>query len=192
MTLNVLRIESSIKPQGAVSTKLMDEIIEKLGDTTVTTRNVSTTPAIDANWLGAVFAPSDARDDAQQEIAAYSDSLINEIQTNDVLVIGVPVYNFNIPARLKNWIDQIARAGVTFQYTETGPQGLIQGKRAILAFSSDGTAAGSDIDFAERYMRHILGFIGITDVTSVTAQQIAFDADAAWDAARKQIAELAA
>lgn len=192
MTLNVLRIESSIKPQGAVSTKLMDEIIEKLGDTTVTTRNVSTTPAIDANWLGAVFAPSDARDDAQQEIAAYSDSLINEIQTNDVLVIGVPVYNFNIPARLKNWIDQIARAGVTFQYTETGPQGLIQGKRAILAFSSDGTAAGSDIDFAERYMRHILGFIGITDVTSVTAQQIAFGADAAWDAARKQIAELAA
>ena len=192
MTLNVLRIESSIKPQGAVSTKLMDEIIEKLGDTTVTTRNVSTTPAIDANWLGAVFAPSDARDDAQQEIAAYSDSLINEIQTNDVLVIGVPVYNFNIPARLKNWIDQIARAGVTFQYTETGPQGLIHGKRAILAFSSDGTAAGSDIDFAERYMRHILGFIGITDVTSVTAQQIAFDPDAAWDAARKQIAELAA
>ena len=192
MTLNVLRIESSIKPQGAVSTKLMDEIIEKLGDTTVTTRNVSTTPAIDANWLGAVFAPSDARDDAQQEIAAYSDSLINEIQTNEVLVIGVPVYNFNIPARLKNWIDQIARAGVTFQYTETGPQGLIQGKRAILAFSSDGTAAGSDIDYAERYMRHILGFIGITDVTSVTAQQIAFDADAAWDAARKQIAELAA
>jgi len=192
MTLNVLRIESSIKPQGAVSTKLMDEIIEKLGDTTVTTRNVSTTPAIDANWLGAVFAPSDARDDAQQEIAAYSDSLINEIQANDVLVIGVPVYNFNIPARLKNWIDQIARAGVTFQYTETGPQGLIQGKRAILAFSSDGTAAGSDIDFAERYMRHILGFIGITDVTSVTAQQIAFDPDAAWDAARKQIAELAA
>jgi len=93
----------------------MDEIIEKLGDTTVTTRNVSTTPAIDANWLGAVFAPSDARDDAQQEIAAYSDSLINEIQANDVLVIGVPVYNFNIPARLKNWIDQIARAGVTFQ-----------------------------------------------------------------------------
>ena len=69
MTLNVLRIESSIKPQGAVSTKLMDEIIEKLGDTTVTTRNVSTTPAIDANWLGAVFAPSDARDDAQQEAA---------------------------------------------------------------------------------------------------------------------------
>jgi len=192
MTLNVLRIESSIKPQGAVSTKLMDEIIEKLGDTTVTTRNVSTTPAIDANWLGAVFAPSDARDEAQQEIAAYSDSLINEIQANDVLVIGVPVYNFNIPARLKNWIDQIARAGVTFQYTETGPQGLIQGKRAILAFSSDGTAAGSDIDFAERYMRHILGFIGITDVTSVTAQQIAFDPDAAWDAARKQIAELAA
>lgn len=192
MTLNVLRIESSIKPEGAVSTKLMDEIIEKLGDTTVTTRNVSSTPAIDANWLGAVFTPADARDAAQNDIAAYSDSLINEIQVNDVLVIGVPVYNFNIPARLKNWIDQIARAGVTFQYTETGPQGLIQGKRAILAFSSDGTAAGSDIDFAERYMRHILGFIGITNVTSVTAQQIAFGADAAWETARNQIAELAA
>lgn len=192
MTLNVLRIESSIKPQGAVSTKLMDEIIEKLGDTTVTTRDVSSTPAIDANWIGAVFTPAESRNAEQNDIVAYSDTLINEIQSNDVLVIGVPVYNFNIPARLKNWIDQIARAGVTFQYTETGPQGLIQGKRAILAFSSDGTAAGSDIDFAERYMRHILGFIGITDVTSVTAQQIAFGADAAWETARKQIAQLAA
>lgn len=192
MTLNVLRIESSIKPEGAVSTKLMDEIIEKLGDTTVTTRDVSSTPAIDANWIGAVFTPAESRNAEQNDIVAYSDTLINEIQSNDVLVIGVPVYNFNIPARLKNWIDQIARAGVTFQYTETGPQGLIQGKRAILAFSSDGTAAGSDIDFAERYMRHILGFIGITDVTSVTAQQIAFGADAAWETARKQIAQLAA
>jgi len=192
MTLNVLRIESSIKPQGAVSTKLMDEIIEKLGDTTVTTRDVSSTPAIDANWIGAVFTPAESRNAEQNDIVAYSDTLINEIQSNDVLVIGVPVYNFNLPARLKNWIDQIARAGVTFQYTETGPQGLIQGKRAILAFSSDGTAAGSDIDFAERYMRHILGFIGITDVTSVTAQQIAFGADAAWETARKQIAQLAA
>ena len=192
MTLNVLRIESSIKPQGAVSTKLMDEIIEKLGDTAVTTRDVSSTPAIDANWIGAVFTPAESRNAEQNDIVAYSDTLINEIQSNDVLVIGVPVYNFNIPARLKNWIDQIARAGVTFQYTETGPQGLIQGKRAILAFSSDGTAAGSDIDFAERYMRHILGFIGITDVTSVTAQQIAFGADAAWETARKQIAQLAA
>jgi len=118
--------------------------------------------------------------------------LIEEIKAADVVVIGVPVYNFNIAAGLKNWIDQIVRAGVTFQYTETGPKGLLPNKRTILAFSSDGTAAGSDIDFAQRYMNHILGFVGITDVTTVTAQQMAFDKDAAMKTAADQIAALAA
>lgn len=188
----ILRINSSIKPAGSVSKQLSDEIIAKFADANVTVRDVTKIPAIDANWLGAVFTPAADRNADQNAIADLSDGLIDEIQSHDVLVIGVPVYNFNIASGLKNWIDQIARAGVTFQYTETGPQGLITGKRAILAFSSDGTAAGSDIDFAERYMRHILGFVGITDVTTVAAQQIAFGADAAWDTARTQINDLAA
>jgi FMN-dependent NADH-azoreductase len=132
------------------------------------------------------------RDAAQAEIADFSDTLIAEIKAADVVVIGVPVYNFNIAAGLKNWIDQIVRAGLTFQYTETGPKGLLPNKRTILAFSSDGTAAGSDIDFAERYMKHILGFVGITDVTTVTAQQMAFNKDAALETAANQISALAA
>jgi len=190
--MKVLRIDASIKPQGSISLQLTDDIIAKLGATDVVTRKAADVPAIDCAWLGAVFTPEENRSAEQQEIAAFSDTLIDEIKTADVVVIGVPVYNFNIAAGLKNWIDQIVRAGVTFQYTETGPQGLLPNKRTILAFSSDGTAAGSDIDFAQRYMLHILGFVGITDVTTVTAQQMAFDKDSALKFAADQISSLAA
>ncbi len=190
--MKVLRIDASIKPQGSISLQLTDDIIAKLGATDVVTRKAADVPAIDGAWLGAVFTPAENRSAEQQEIAAFSDTLIDEIKTADVVVIGVPVYNFNIAAGLKNWIDQIVRAGVTFQYTETGPQGLLPNKRTILAFSSDGTAAGSDIDFAQRYMLHILGFVGIIDVTTVTAQQMAFDKDSALKFAADQISSLAA
>ena len=188
--MKILRVDSSIKPEGAVSAMLCDKIIAKLGSSEVTVRAAQSAPMIDASWLGAVFTPADARSAEQAQIAAVSDQLIAEVMDADVLVIGVPVYNFNIPAGLKNWIDQIARAGVTFQYTDAGPEGLVKGKRAILAFSSDGTEAGSDYDFAQRYMSHILGFIGITDVTTITAQQMAFDKDGALAAAEEQIAAL--
>ncbi len=86
------------------------------------------------------------------------------MQAADTLVIGLPIYNFGVPAALKAWVDQVARAGVTFRYTETGPKGLLTGKRAIIAVASGGTEAGSDVDFATGYIRHVLGFIGITDV----------------------------
>lgn len=188
--MKILRVDSSVKPEGSVSKKLLDEIIVKLGTNDVTVRNANDVPAIDAHWLGAVFTPEADRSAEQSAIATRSDALITEITEADVIVIGVPVYNFNIASGLKNWIDQIARVGVTFRYTETGPEGLIKGKRAILAFSSDGTAAGSDIDFAHRYMMYILGFVGITHVQSVTAQQMAFDKDAALKAAANQIAAL--
>lgn len=188
--MKILRVDSSIKPEGSVSKQLSDEIITKLAPSEVVVRETNGIAPIDANWLGAVFTPEDQRNAQQIEIANASDQLIAEINEADVLVIGVPVYNFNIAAGLKNWIDQIARAGVTFRYSEAGPEGLIKGKKAILAFSSDGTAANSDIDFAHRYMLHILGFIGITDVKSVIAQQMAFDRDTALKAAQEQIASL--
>jgi FMN-dependent NADH-azoreductase len=189
--MKVLRIDASIKPQGSVSLQLTDDIIAKLGATDVKTRKTAGIPSIDGAWLGAVFTPAENRTADQKPIADLSDALIDEIKSADVVVIGVPVYNFNIAAGLKNWIDQIVRAGVTFKYTETGPVGLLPNKRTILAFSSDGTAAGSDIDFAQRYMKHILGFVGITDVTTVTAQQMAFNKDAAMKTAADQIAALA-
>ena len=93
---------------------------------------------------------------------------------------------------MKAWVDQVARAGVTFRYTETGPKGLLEGKRAIIAVASGGTKAGSDIDFATGYIRHVLGFIGITDVDIVAADRLGADAELALSTANEQIAALAA
>jgi len=89
----------------------------------------------------------------------------------DVLVIGVPIYNFGIPAALKAWVDMVARARLTFRYTEQGPEGLLRVKRAYLVVASGGTAAGSAVDFATGYLRHVLGFLGIDDVEIIAADR---------------------
>lgn len=194
---NILRIESSIKPAGAVSRKLTDRIMDRLMKAnpaaTVVTRDLSAgVPHIDGAWLGAVFTPADARSVDQKAIAAYADTLLAEVKAADTLVIALPVYNFGVPAQLKAWIDQLARKGETFTYTETGPVGLLKGKRAIVAFSSDGTKIGSPIDFASGYVRHMLGFFGITDVQFVAADAMAFGADAAIAKGEAEVDALAA
>ena len=120
-----------------------------------------------------------------------SDNLISELKTADTIIISTPIYNFAVPSTLKAWVDQIARAGVTFNYTENGPKGLLTGKKAIVAIASGGTQVGSDIDFASGYIRHILGFVGITDVQFVAADQLMVDAEASYakaDAALELIA----
>jgi FMN-dependent NADH-azoreductase len=93
------------------------------------------------------------------------------LERNELIVISMPIYNFNLSASLKLWIDQIARVGRTFRYTENGPIGLLTGKRAVILFASGGTKVGSEIDFGTPYLRHLLGFIGITDVEIITADQ---------------------
>ena len=120
------------------------------------------------------------------------DRLIDELKAADTIVIGLPVYNFGVPSGLKAWIDLVARAGATFRYTEAGPEGLLAGKRAIVAMASGGTEAGSAIDFATPYLRHVLGFIGITEVELVRADRLAFDAEGTLKAAQQQVAGLAA
>jgi len=111
-------------------------------------------------------------------VLAHSDELIAELEAADTIVIGVPVYNFAIPAALKAWVDQIARARRTFRYTETGPEGLLKGKKAYLVVASGGVPVGSDYDFATGYLRHVLGFVGITDVTVIEAGQQMMDGEA--------------
>jgi FMN-dependent NADH-azoreductase len=109
----------------------------------------------------------------------------------DVLVIGVPVYNFGIPASLKAWVDMIARARLTFRYTESGPVGLLRGKRAVLVVASGGTAVGSEIDFATDYLRHVLGFLGIDDVEIIAANRVMpRGEDEVLGAARRHIEQL--
>jgi FMN-dependent NADH-azoreductase len=192
MAHHILRIDASARRQGSVSRDLADKIIARFATPTVTTRDLAGgLPLIDEAWVGANFTPADARTEAQKEVLALSDTLIEELKAADTLVIGLPIYNFGVPATLKAWVDQVARAGVTFKYSEYGPQGLLEGKRAIVAVASGGTEAGSDIDFATGYIRHVLSFIGITDVEFVTADRLMLDAEGTLKAAEEQVEALA-
>lgn len=192
MTKTVLQIDSSARLSGSTSRTLTAQIAEKLAGKIIRRDLTQAIPQIDETWVNANFTPADQRTDAQKQALALSDGLIAEIHAADTLVIGVPIYNFGVPTALKAWVDQVARAGVTFKYTENGPQGLLEGKNAIIVVASGGTAAESDIDFATGYMRHIMGFIGITDVTVVAADRMMVDADAALAKASEQVEALAA
>ncbi len=192
MTQTVLHIDASARLNGSTTRDLTARIVSRLGGKVIRRDLAHAIPQIDETWVNANFTPADQRSKAQSAALELSDTLISEIKAADVLVIGVPVYNFGIPTALKAWIDQIARAGVTFSYTEDGPKGLLEGKRAIIALASGGTPVGSEIDFASGYMRHIMGFIGITDVEIVAADRLMVDADAALCGANARIEELAA
>ncbi len=194
MTQNILRIDASARRTGSVSRDLVSKIIDRIGPSaSVTTRDLAEGMSlIDESWVGANFTPAADRSDEQREKLALSDTLVAEIKAADTLVIGLPIYNFGVPAALQAWVDQVARAGVTFQYSEYGPKGLLEGKRAIVAVASGGTEAGSDIDFATGYIRHVLGFIGITDVEFVTADRLMVDADGTMAKALEQVEALPA
>lgn len=192
MSQTILQIDASARYEGSVTRQLTKRISQKLGGAVITRDLNDPIPHVDEAWVGANFTPAEARSAAQKDKLALSDKLIEEIKAADVLVIGVPVYNFGVPAALKAWIDHIARAGVTFKYTENGPVGLMEGKRAIIALSTGGTPVGSDIDFASGYIRHVMGFIGISDVEIIAADRIMADAEAAIGAANARIDALAA
>lgn len=193
MTRSILRIDASARREGSVSRDLADRIIARFPDARIISRDLAPgLPLIDETWIGANFTPADERSADQRDVLALSDRLIAELDAADTLVIGLPIYNFGVPAALKAWVDQVARAGVTFRYTADGPEGLLTGKRAIVAVASGGTEAGSEIDFATGYIRHVLGFIGITDVEFVTADRLALDAEGTLRSAHGQIEALAA
>ena len=193
---HVLRIDASARREGSVTRELSDEIIDRLsghGPISITTRDLSQgIPFVDDAWVNANFTPLENRTDAQRAILHGSDALVDEIKAADTVVIGMPIYNFGIPASLKAWIDMVARARLTFKYTENGPVGLLEGKRAIIALASGGTSVGSEIDFATPYIRHALGFIGIHDVTIIASDAMGSDAAAKRAAASMQINALAA
>ena len=191
MIHTVLNIQASARHDGSVTRQLSDKILTKIAADQTITRDLATgLPLLNAAWLAANFTLADDRTDVQRETLALSDSLITEIKQADTIVIGSPVYNFSVPAVLKAWIDQIARVGVTFKYTPDGPVGLLSGKRAIIVIASGGTPVGSDIDYASGYLKHIMGFIGITDVTIIAADALGNDADAKIAAANDDIKQL--
>ena len=188
----LLRIDSSARTQGSVTRDLTTRITNGYAGAKVIHRDLAQTPVpqITESWVTANFTPPEDRTAPQAETLAFSDELLAELEAADTIVIGLPVYNFAPPAALKAWVDNVARVGRSFRYTADGPEGLLTGKRAILAMASGGTAQGSEIDFASTYMRHILGFIGITDVTVIAADQMALDAEASLARAQDQIVQL--
>ena len=193
MTQTVLHIDASARTQGSTSRDLSAKIVARLNADTVIRRDLtSPLPQLTEDWINANFTPADDRDAVQRDLLSLSDQLVEEVAAADTLVIGVPIYNFAVPASLKAWIDLMARVGKTFVYTESGPKGLFEGKRAIIAVASGGTQVGSDIDFATGYLRHMLGFFGITDVQFVAADALMADADAAMARANSAIEALAA
>ncbi|AXT27016.1 FMN-dependent NADH-azoreductase [Ruegeria sp. AD91A] len=193
MAKTILHIDSSARRVNSTTRDLSDRVVKQLGAERIIRRDLATPlPLLTEDWIAANFTPADQRDDVQRDRLALSDELVSELQDADTIVIGLPIYNFSVPAAFKAWIDLVARAGLTFSYTENGPKGLLEGKRAILAIASGGVPVGSEADFATNYARHVLGFIGIHDVDVIAADQMAVNPDAALENARKAVAELAA
>ncbi|WP_298436411.1 NAD(P)H-dependent oxidoreductase [uncultured Jannaschia sp.] len=191
--MTILRIDASAKPSGSNTHAILDAIEARIGQADIRRDlGADAVPQIDGTWVGSNFTPADERSEDQKATLALSDELVAEIVAADTLLIALPIYNFTVPGSLKAWIDLVCRAGVTFKYTESGPVGLLEGKRAIVAVASGGTPVGSEIDFATPYMRHVLGFIGITDVTFVTADRLNMKEDDAVSLVEDQIAALAA
>lgn len=190
----ILRIDSSARGANSSTRTLAGELIAALNPSAaIIERDVAAgIPFVDEDWVNANFTPAENRTDEQRQKLAYSDSLVQELKDADTIVIGLPIYNFGIPASLKAWVDMIARARLTFQYTENGPEGLLTGKKAYLVVASGGTPIGSGFDFATSYLRHALGFVGITDVSIINAAESGKGADIALARARQQVAKIAA
>jgi len=173
---NILHITASIRGDESVSNQIGGALVTSLTteNDTVTVRDLSANdiPFVDAARFEANLTPAADRTSEQAELAAIADTLIAELQAADTIVLSVPVYNFGVPAVVKAWADLVARAGTTFKYTETGPVGLLKGKKVYIAAASGGTPIGSDMDFMSSWLTFFLGFIGITEVEVIAADGI--------------------
>ena len=193
--LKVLEVNAGARSTGSISRQLTADLVSAIenrhGHTEITRRDLADgLPFISEAWVAANFTPDEERTAEHRETLAYSDTLVGELVDADGLVIGAPIYNFSVPATLKAWIDMIARARLTFQYTENGPEGLLRNKRAYVIVPSGGVTVGSAVDFATPYLRHALAFVGITDVEIIGAQGADRGNQDALDDARARIAEL--
>src|SRR5207244_1474624 len=196
--MNILQINSSARRDASHSTRLASRLVERLREATpeskLTVRdlNAARHPFLDEAALGALFTPAAQRTPEQAARVALDDALIAEIQAADVVVLGVPMYNFGVPAPLKNWIDAISRAGVTFRYTEKGPEGLLKGKKIYVALARGGQYRNTPADTQVPYLKTVFTFLGLTDVHFVYAEGLAMGPDAEGSAiasAHEQIEE---
>ncbi|HUR40159.1 MAG TPA: NAD(P)H-dependent oxidoreductase [Verrucomicrobiae bacterium] len=175
----ILKVTSSLHAgagqSSLLATQFIDALLARDPGAQVDARDLTSEPVphLTAERFAAFTTPLAERSAGQQAVVTYSDALIEEIRKADVLVLGVPMYNFGIPSQLKAWFDHIARAGVTFQYTATGSVGLLTGKKAVVFATRGGTYAGTPRDTQSPYLRDFLAFLGITDVEFVYAEGLA-------------------
>ena len=172
----ILQLNTSILSDEGQSTRLANDFVETLRkDEKLIVRDLARDPVphLDAERFGAFIAKPESRTKAQQSVVAYSDQLIGELKEADVIVLGLPMYNFGVPSMLKAYFDHVARAGVTFSYTATGPVGLLAGKKAYVLATRGGFYAGTPRDTQTAYVRDFLAFLGITDVEFVYAEGLA-------------------
>jgi FMN-dependent NADH-azoreductase len=182
---NILHVSASVNGENSnsrqIALKLIDRIKADDSSATVIERdtNEAVVSAITGETVGAYYTPAENRSEAQKKVIAASDKMVAEIMDADVLVIGAPMYNFSVPSTLKAWVDLIARVGVTFNYTENGPVGLVEGKKAYIVAATGGVPVNSPADFATPYLKQVLAFIGITDVEVVEASGFGVNAEEA-------------
>jgi len=200
--MNILQINSSARADGSHSTRLASTLVERVqassaAAATVTVRDLGRTPHPELNEtaLQALFTPAELRTPEQAARVALDDALIKELQAADVVVLGVPMYNFGVPAALKNWIDAISRAKVTFAYTEKGPEGLLKGKKVYVALTRGGQYRNTPSDSQVPYLKTVFSFLGMTDLQFVYAEGLAMGPEAEQQAlasAHAQIADVLA
>jgi FMN-dependent NADH-azoreductase len=202
--MKILQINSSARADSSHSTRLANTIVERVqaslpnpAAATVKVRDLGRTPHPELNEtaLQALFTPPEQRTPEQAARVALDDALIAELQAADVVVLGVPMYNFGVPAPLKNWIDAVSRVKVTFQYTASGPEGLLKGKKVYIALTRGGQYRNTPADTQVPYLKMVLSFLGMTDIQFVYAEGLAMGPEAEQQAlasARTQIAELVA
>lgn len=173
--MKILQINGSAR-EGGNSTRVANDIVARLRAKTpaaeVSVRDLArhAHPALDEAAIGALFTPENERTAEQAARVAMDDVLIAELMASDVIVLGVPMYNFGVSSQIKNWIDAVTRARVTFRYTESGVEGLVKGKTVYVAFARGGRYRGTEADTVTPYLRTILGFMGMTDVKFIYAE----------------------
>lgn len=197
----ILHIDTSPMGDNSYSRRYSAQIVKALQDggkaAQIVYRDLAEKPLphLTGLTLSAFFTPADQRSDEQRDAVRLSDQLVSELQDADTIVLGVPMWNFGIPSVLKAWIDHVARAGITFRYTANGPEGLLKGKKVIIASARGGvysTGPAAHMDHQEQYLIDVLGFIGITDVSVVRAEGLNLGAESVAKAVATADAQLSA
>jgi FMN-dependent NADH-azoreductase len=179
---NILQLDSSGRDEASLTRQMSAIVVEQLQlkypQATLTKRNVAKgVSLVDEQWITANFTPATDRSFAQIAKLSESDTLVAELEHAQNIVIGAPIYNFSLPASLKAWIDMIARAGLTFKYTESGSEGLLLAKKVYILLASGGVEIGSIHDFSSNYLKHVLSFLGLTDVLIIDVNQYPLQED---------------